>query len=216
VPTPSLSNGVCDTSVVFDSVEKLSEYNYEGVVVVKSTVTPGTTKDVSNQFPNLKLAFVPEFLRERCAVVDFIQNHDVCVIGTDNEEIFQTIKQAHGHYPKNFIMVSTTEAEIIKYYNNIYNTTLIVLANSFYEVCQSVEADYSKVKKALVLRDHVGDSYLQCNKNFRGFGGVCLPKDTLAIAAMVEEKNLDISFFKMLIEENNKYKTTVYDGMREQ
>ena len=102
----------------------------------------------------------------------------------------------------------------MKYYNNIYNATLITLANSFYELCGELDASYTKIKNTLVLRDHINDSYLQCNDNFRGFGGVCLPKDTLAIAKLVEKLGLDVDFFRTILEENKKYKVTVYDGMR--
>ena len=214
VPTPPNEKGFCDTSIVEESVEKLNHNNYKGIVAIKSTVVPGTTEKISEKYPNLKICFVPEFLRERSALIDFIENHDLCVIGTDSKECYEVLKEAHGTYPQNFRMVTRTEAELIKYYNNIYNATLIILANSFYEVCEELDVSYTDVKNSLVLRDHVNDSYLQCNDNFRGFGGVCLPKDTLAIAKLVEKLGLDIGFFKMILEENKKYKTTVYDGMR--
>lgn len=214
VPTPPNEEGFCDTSIVEESVLKLSKSEYQGIVAIKSTVTPGTSEMLAEKYPNMRICFVPEFLRERCAMVDFIENHDLCVIGTDSREVYDIVKEAHGHYPANFRMLSRTEAEMVKYYNNIYNSTLIILANSFYEICENMGASYSKIKNALVLREHINDSYLQCNENFRGFGGVCLPKDTLAISKLVEKLNLDIDFFKMILEENKKYKTTVYDGMR--
>ena len=91
---------------------------------------------------------------------------------------------------------------------------MITLANSFYELCGELDASYTEIKNTLVLRDHINDSYLQCNDNFRGFGGVCLPKDTLAIAKLVEKLDLDVNFFTTILEENKKYKVTVYDGMR--
>jgi len=214
VPTPPNSDGFCDISIVEESIQKLNDNSYKGIIAIKSTVTPGTTEDLSRQYPNLEICFVPEFLRERCAMVDFIENHDLCVIGTDSEDVFKKIKEAHGHYPKNFRKLKKTEAEMVKYYNNIYNATLIILANSFYEICEDMEISYTKIKNSLVLREHINDSYLQCNENFRGFGGVCLPKDTLAIAKLVEKLGLDIEFFKTILEENKKYKVTVYDGMR--
>jgi UDPglucose 6-dehydrogenase len=214
VPTPPNSEGFCDTSIVEESIQKLNANNYKGIIAIKSTVTPGTTERLSKQYPDLEICFVPEFLRERCAMVDFIENHDLCVIGTDSEEVFLKVKEAHGHYPKNFRKLKKTEAEMVKYYNNIYNATLIILANSFYEICEDMGISYTKIKNSLVLREHINDSYLQCNENFRGFGGVCLPKDTLAIAKLVEKLGLDIDFFKIILEENKKYKTTVYDGMR--
>jgi|TARA_R110002012_G_scaffold305775_4_gene510035 UDPglucose 6-dehydrogenase len=214
VPTPPNEEGFCDTTIVEESIQNLLNNNYQGIVVIKSTVEPGTTEALSKKYTDLEIAFVPEFLRERCAVVDFIENHDLCIIGTETQECYEKIKEAHGSYPENFRMLTRTEAELVKYYNNIYNATLITLANSFYEVCKDLGASYTKIKNSLVLREHVNDSYLQCNENFRGFGGVCLPKDTLAIAKLVEKNNLDVNFFKMILEENKKYKVTVYDGMR--
>ena len=79
---------------------------------------------------------------------------------------------------------------------------------------ESVGANYTNVKNAVTTREHIQDIYLDCNKNFRGFGGMCLPKDTKAIAALCKDKNIDVGFFNTLIEENNKYKITVFDGMR--
>ena len=214
VPTPPGITGKCDTSIVEQTIERLQENNYTGIVAIKSTVQPGTTRSLQEKYSSFEICFVPEFLRERCAVVDFVENHDLCAIGTENKHVYDKIKQVHGPYPANFKMLTPTEAEMLKYYNNVYNATLVTLANSFYEVCTSLEADYSKIKEALVLREHINDSYLQCNKNFRGFGGVCLPKDTLALATLVKEYGLDIDFFRMILEENKKYKVTVYDGMR--
>ena len=214
VPTPPDTEGFCDTSIVESSIHRLAENSYSGIIVIKSTVMPGTSESLANNYPELEICFVPEFLRERCAVVDFIENHDLCVIGTDSDDVYEKLKEVHGTYPKTFKKLTRTEAEIVKYYNNIYNATLITLANSFYELCSELGASYTHIKNALVTRNHVSDSYLQCNDNFRGFGGVCLPKDTLAIAKLVEKLGLDVDFFKMILKENQKYKVTVYDGMR--
>jgi UDP-glucose 6-dehydrogenase len=74
--------------------------------------------------------------------------------------------------------------------------------------------DYSNVKETIINRNHINDVYLDCNENIRGFGGMCLPKDTSAIASLIKELGLDINFFDMIISENEKYKTTVFKGMR--
>jgi len=214
VPSPSEDTGECDTSIVRDVVSQLNNLGYRGVVVIKSTVTPTTTQDLILQYPKLRVCFVPEFLRERCAVVDFTENHDVCIIGTKDESVFNIVKESHGHYPEKFIKVSPTEAEVCKYFNNIYNASLVILANSFYEVCEKVGADYTTVKNAMVKRDHITDIYLACNKSFRGFGGMCLPKDTKAIAYLCDQLHIDVDFFKTLLSENEKYRITVFEGMR--
>jgi len=214
VPTPSTESGKCDTSVVEEVASELSNISYSGIVAIKSTVEPGTTKFLQQRYTNLNLCFVPEFLRERCAVSDFIDNHDLCVIGTESGEVFETIKQLHGYYPKKFIKTTTTEAELVKYFNNIYNATLIVFANNFYELCQELGANYTNVKNAVVNRDHITNSYLDCNPNLRGFGGVCLPKDTKAISHFVKSHKLPCRLFDTILEENDRYDTTVFSGMR--
>jgi UDPglucose 6-dehydrogenase len=216
VPTPSKEDGSCNVDIVESVLGDLSELNYRGISVIKSTVTPGTTEKMKKKYPKISIAFVPEFLRERCALSDFTDNHDVCIIGTDNVKDFKKIKKSHGHYPAKFIHLSPTEAELTKYFNNVYNSTLITFANSFYEICKALDVNYTNVKNAVVNRTHIVDKYLECNNKLRGFGGVCLPKDLRAIDALVRDLDLDIDFFDMLEEENAKYKTTVYKGMRKQ
>ena len=110
----------------------------------------------------------------------------------------------HGSLPDEFVRCTPTEAELIKYFNNIYNATLITFANNFYEVCNHLGVNYTNVKNAVVRRKHISDNYLDCNKNFRGFGGACLPKDTKAIAHLVEQNNLESTLFKNLLEHNKE------------
>ena len=214
VPTPIGDNGKCNISIVEEVIEELYHNDYEGIIAIKSTVVPGTTKNIKEKYKNSNICFVPEFLRERCAIPDFCENHDLLVIGTEDKTVFELIKKSHGKYPKKVIQVSETEAEFCKYFNNIYNAVLITFANSFYEVCKASDVNYSNIKDTIVNRENILDKYLDCNENLRGFGGMCLPKDTTAIAALVKQLNLDINFFDMILSENNKYKTTVFNGMR--
>jgi UDPglucose 6-dehydrogenase len=215
LPTPQGEDGNCDISVLEQvSEELLDGHAYGGIVAIKSTVTPGTTVKFQEKFMTEKICHVPEFLRERAAIIDFTDNHDVCVIGTGSDEVFEKVKESHGYYPRKFIRLSPTEAEISKYFNNIYNAMLITFANGFYELCQAKGADYAQVKNAMVQRDHIYNKYLDCNDNLRGFGGMCLPKDTAAISALVKELGLPIELFQAIVDDNRKYKTTVFEGMR--
>tara|TARA_R100001082_G_scaffold110194_1_gene89441 strand:+ start:675 stop:1472 length:798 start_codon:yes stop_codon:yes gene_type:complete len=216
VPTPSKKNEECNIDIVASVVDDLNKFEYAGIVAIKSTVTPGTTNYFSKKYLNLEICFVPEFLRERSAAEDFIENHDLCVIGTDKLETYKMLVEAHGHYPKKFVQLPSLEAEFVKYFNNIYNATLITFANSFYEICKTTGADYTKIKNTAVQRDHINDLYLSCNEELRGFGGPCLPKDTRTIASLAREKKLNVEFFTTLLSENSKYKTTVFEGMRKE
>lgn len=211
VPSPSADDGSCDTAIVEEVVTQLKNKNYSGVVAIKSTVEPGTTEKLAKE-TKMNICFVPEFLRERCAITDFTENHDVCIIGTHDFGTFELIKKCHGNYPEKFVNLTPTEAEFCKYFNNVYNAMLIIFANSFYEACKNKDVNYTNVKNAIINRKHIHGNYLECNDNFRGFGGMCLPKDVSAMAAMME--NTDIDFFKNLLEENKKYKITVFEGMR--
>ena len=211
VPTAMKEDGACDTTVVESVIDDLAAHNYKGVVAIKSTVVPGTTEDLIDK-TRMNIAFVPEFLRERCAITDFTENHDVCIIGAQDDATYALIKKCHGDLPEKFVQLEPTEAEFCKYFNNVYNAMLVVFANSFYEACQHKNVNYKKVKDAVVKRKHIANNYLECNANFRGFGGMCLPKDLHALAAML--KNTNVDFFEDLIKENGKYEVTVFQGMR--
>jgi UDPglucose 6-dehydrogenase len=213
VPTPRGNDGSCDISIVEEIIAKLKNINYKNIICIKSTVSPGTTKKLKEKY-SLELCFVPEFLRERCAITDFTENHDLCVIGTDAASAYEKIKQAHGKLPKKFVQLTSDEAEMVKYFNNSFNAARIVFANSFYEICKNKNINYTNVKNAAVNIHHIPDYYLDCNENFRGFAGMCLPKDVSELAVL--EKQTRSNFFKDLLEENDKYIKTVFEGMRKE
>lgn len=209
LPTPTRGDGGCDTTVVESVVAQLAALEYRGIVAIKSTISPGTTKSLQQQYPQLQVACVPEFLRERVALPDFIENQDVCIIGTDDLHVYETIKNSHGTFPKKFRQVAPTEAELAKYFCNVYNAMHVTFANNFYEICQKLQADYSRLKSSIVLHKHIYDKYLDCNQNLRGFGGHCLPKDTKALVHIVKHLGIDVRLFQAILEDNEKYETTV-------
>lgn len=178
VPTPQAADGTCDTSIVEGVVDSLAKANYGGLVTIKSTVEPGTTDHLAKKYPSLRLAFCPEFLRERAMYVDFVENNDVCIIGAYNEKDAELLKDVHGELPKQFAFVTPMEAEFSKYFLNVFNALRIVYANQFYDVVKAAGADYQKIKNAITKHRVVPPVYLDANENMRGFGGACLPKDT--------------------------------------
>lgn len=214
VPTPSNEDGSCNTNIVKKVVDDLMCHGYKGVVAIKSTVEPGTTEFLINQYMNDKICFVPEFLRERCSFVDFTENHDVLAVGTICKEVYDLVVESHGKYPKEYAQLNPTEAEILKYYSNVFNALRIIFANEMYEICKALGADYTKVKDTFVKRGTAKDIYMDVNESFRGYGGACLPKDTKAIDALVKKLGLNLLLFETIDKENNKFVSTVFDGMR--
>ena len=204
VPTPSRPDGACDTSIVERVVLEIDDTGYDGLIVIKSTVTPGTTDLLEMGLNHSRIAFCPEFLKEKSRFVDFIENHDVCIIGAYTEADYKLIVEAHGSLPKQFVKICPKEAELTKYFSNTFNAMRIVFANQFYEVCEKARCDYTSIKNAITKRVNIGDHYLDCNKNFREFGGNCLPKDTKAFAKFAKDIGANTDLWDDIVWLNNE------------
>tara|TARA_B100000780_G_scaffold90054_1_gene62178 strand:- start:445 stop:1296 length:852 start_codon:yes stop_codon:yes gene_type:complete len=216
VPTPSKPNGDCNTDIVAEVIAELAQAQYTGVVAIRSSTVPGFTRRMIEAYTQLQICFVPEFVRERCAEHDFIHEHHMLAVGTTDPKVYATVVQAHGSYPKNTVQLSPTEAEILKYYLNLYAATRVTFANVFYEICESLDADYKRVKDAYILTGRAGDMYLDVSEDLRGYGGMCLPKDTRAIINLMSTLEIDLDFFTAVDRDNSRFKTTVFNGMREE
>jgi UDPglucose 6-dehydrogenase len=204
VPTNQAANGDCDTSIVERVVEELNQHQYAGLVAIKSTVVPGTSKRLSTQYPNLRICSVPEFLRAKTALADFVYNHDLLIIGSDRVEDFELIKKIHGKFPKNVACVSPTEAEVVKYFNNVHHAMSVTFANITYDVCKKLGADYKNVYDAITQRESINPHYLMSNENMRGYGGHCLPKDTSAWNNLIKNLDLPYTLIQSVIDDNQK------------
>ena len=216
VPTPQGDDGSCDTSIITSVLSELSNKSYTGIVAIKSTVECGFTQTAIDEYMNLTLCFVPEFLRERCALDDFIHNHNLLAVGTHDKFVFDKLVEAHGHYPKDTAKLKPTEAEILKYYNNVFAAYKIIFANIMSEVCGKLNCDYTTVKDAFIKFGRCKDTYLDVNENLKGYGGMCLPKDVKAMSQLLEKLNIDFDTLKSIDKDNSKLKTTVFNGMRKQ
>ena len=82
VPTPSTDDGQCDTTILESVIQELDDNKYKGIIAIRSTSVPGFTQEMIEKHKNLAICFVPEFLRERCAVDDFIKNHKGLAVGS--------------------------------------------------------------------------------------------------------------------------------------
>jgi UDPglucose 6-dehydrogenase len=205
VPTDSLADGSCDISIVEKTVRELNTREYAGLVAIKSTVTPGTCEKLATDCsPWLRICSVPEFLRAKSALSDFMYNHDLLVIGSHRKADFELIKKIHGNLPAHVSCVSPTEAEVIKYFNNVNHSVQIMFATIFYDVCNKLGADYESVYEAITQRDCFTPAYLKCNENIKGFGGHCLPKDTKAWAHLMKQVGLEYKMIESVLSDNEK------------
>lgn len=214
VPSPSLPNGVCDTSIIEETVHALTDLNYQGVIAIKSTVSPGTTQRLIDQYQNSNICFVPEFLKERSALEDFVSNHAVLAVGCTNDGVWDCVCSAHAWLPAHSARMTPTEAEILKYYSNTFAALKVTFANVMYEVCKKFGSSYDTILNAYLLRNVSGSDYLECNPEMRGYGGMCLPKDINAMAELCSKIGLPFKLFETIAQDNSLVKQTIFPGMR--
>ena len=216
VPTLPNEKNECDLTILLKVLDDLQNLNYNGVICIKSTITPGTTQKMIEKYENDKICFCPEFLKERCAYKDFMEENPICIVGTTNQVTFDTIKEIHSKICKEFKMVTPIEAELTKYMQNIYNTYRILFANGFYEVCKHNGVEYNSVLSSLLVRNELDSKYMKCDENIRGPSGPCLVKDSLAFNEYVKKLDLEIkpTIFQTIVNDMSLYPRTVIDGTR--
>lgn len=200
LPTNSTKDGECDISIILKVLRKLKQLNYEGIVAVKSTIIPGTYKQLIDVFDKDRICLVPEFLRELHAYEDFTKKHNVLVIGTEDLRVANLIIDCHGSYPKNVKIITPQECEFVKYFSNVFKAYKTVFANSFGLLCSLHDVNYANI---LDVYKAEGVGELDYLKYWGGFEGMCLPKDTLALANLAKETNIDT--FDFILNENKKH-----------
>lgn len=215
VPTPSITDGECDLSIVHKTIDDLKSKKYTGIIALKSTSTPGTTESIIKKYNDKDICFVPEFLKERSALEDFVVNHDVLAIGCHTDRAWDAVCKSHAWLPKNVVRMTPTEAEILKYYSNTFNALRVVFANVMYEISNKLDSDYNKILSTFLLRKTASPDYLNCNSDMRGYGGMCLPKDTKAMAHLCKKLGLPFNLFDTINHDNGQIKKTVFPGMRD-
>ena len=100
--------------------------------------------------------------------------------------------------------VSPTEAEVVKYFNNVHHAMSVTFANITYDVCKKLGADYKNVYDAITTRECINPHYLMANENMRGYGGHCLPKDTSAWNNLIKGLGLPYTLIQSVIDDNKK------------
>jgi len=194
LPTPMDEDGRCNVSIVELELVGLNTHNTNNTknIVIKSTVSPGTTERWNRQYKNLNIIFNPEFLTERNAVKDY-ENQSRIILGgprpatTEIKQIFSKVfPLAH------IIKTDSTHAEMVKYLTNSFLATKVSFANEMYEICEGVGVDYDKVIEYATQDERLGNSHWNVpgpDGDF-GYGGHCFPKDVKALITVA--KDMDI------------------------
>lgn len=157
-------------------------------VVIKSTVLPGTTESLQRKFPQHKVLFNPEFLTEQTAEQDMaFPDRQIVGYTAESFNMAGTVLRLLPLAPFERVMPAR-EAEMVKYFGNTWFSTKVVFANQMYDLCQKLGIDYDVVRDAAAADKRIGPSHLNVwHKDYRGYGGACLPKDTRSLIALGEK-----------------------------
>lgn len=169
VPTPSKADGSCDISMVEDVVRKFAVS--DKLLVIRSTVAPGTTELLSRRH-NVAIAFNPEFLSEKNAWNDFVRPNRQ-IIGITQRTTHFDAGILLGILPDGKKMIiSATEAEMVKYLSNVFGALKVTFANVGNIYCEALGANYENVRLGIASDARIGGAWLDVHHgHYRGFGG---------------------------------------------
>ena len=216
VPTPMNKDGSCHTDIVESVVEEIDKWverhyrevfydpqqKRKPIVVLKSTVPPGTTDRLHKKYKNLDVIFNPEFLTEANFLEDF-KNQSRIILGgirRGTTKLRQVYSKVFPH--ATIVKTNAKYAETVKYFINCFLATKVSFANEMKMLCDEIDIDYDKVVEYATYDERLGKSHwaVPGPDGDYGYGGHCLPKDVSAIVNAYE----DMKLLQAVIEVNKK------------
>jgi UDPglucose 6-dehydrogenase len=194
VPTPYLPNKGFDDSSLEAAISTLEGSK---VVIIKSTVIPGTTEAYQVRYSQHCFLFNPEFLREAHARVDFARP-DRQIVGytARSRHLAEAVMAMLPAAPYKAIM-SAREAEMTKYMTNTFLALKVTFANEIYDLCAALDVDYQPVREAVAADLRIGGSHFDVmDGGYRGYGGKCLPKDTKALLDLADRMQVPLRLLR--------------------
>ena len=203
VGTPSTDDGHLNLDAIYSAAREigaaLRRKTQFHVVAIRSTVLPGTNREVgrileetSGKKRGEAFAVVsnPEFLREGTAVYDYM-NPSITLIGTDDKRAEQIMRELYADLPGEFVSTDIEVAEIMKYVNNTYHALKIVFGNEVGNICKALNIDSHKVMD-IFCKDHQLNISPYYFKPGFAYGGSCLPKDSRALRTLAHDCYVEV------------------------
>lgn len=208
VPTPSTPQGFDDSIL-----RKVAPLAGDGkIVVIKSTILPGTTESIQKENPRIFVLHSPEFLTEATAGYDAANpNRNIVGVPEMSEEYKQKAQEVIDALPyaPYELICSAKEAELIKYGGNCWFYFKVIFINMLYDLSQKYGCSYEAIRDGMAADPRIGRTHLDpIHKTGRGAGGHCFIKDFAAFAQIyndlvgdekgkkvllaLQEKNIDL------------------------
>ncbi len=198
-----------DKSAIHEVCRDLEKNNYQGIVVIKSTVEPTTTKGLAEKY-NLKLVHNPEFLTAATAFEDF-HNQTHIVLGKSKNVKDEEIDILENFYKKNYPNAeishcTSTESESMKSFVNCFYAVKIQFFNELYLLCNKMGCDYDNVKDLMLKNKWINPMHTNVpgTDGKLSYGGYCFPKDTNALAEHMKREGVTCKVLEATIQERNE------------
>lgn len=206
VPTPMKQDGCCDVSIVESVIKNIYDeaklLTMSPVVIIKSTVVPGTTQKLNDKYsPTIQCVFNPEFLREATYIEDF-KNQDRIIIGGPrpaSSKVREMYQHAYPDVPT--VKTCSTTAEMVKYITNCFLAVKVSFANEIKQIADKLGVDFDKIVEYATKDPRLGTSHwsvpgpMQADDGsgrlLKGFGGSCFIKDLNALMCLAKEMGID-------------------------
>lgn len=207
LPTPMKQDesGI-DLTIIEEMTGEITKFTdgTDKIILIKSTVIPGTTVSLEKKYPKSQFAFSPEFLTEANFLEDFL-NAEKTIIGANNDLVSRRLAVIfRQRFPNTKIFqTDPTTAETVKYFANAYLSIKVTFANFLYDYCQKMGIKYEEVKRMAAIDPRIGDTHLEVT-TMRGFGGKCFPKDLVALIGEFNKAGVDASLLDTIWKYNKK------------
>ncbi|KXB03855.1 UDP-glucose 6-dehydrogenase [candidate division MSBL1 archaeon SCGC-AAA261F19] len=221
VGTPSKEDGTIDLSSVKKSAEEIGQplrkKDDYSVVVVKSTVVPGTTEETvipileeesgKRAGEDFGVCMNPEFLREGRAVSDFL-NPDRIVIGEYDEQSGDLLSELYEDFDAPVLKMDLSSAEMVKYASNSFLATKISFINEIGNICKELGIDVYDVAEAMGYDERISERFLRAGA---GYGGSCFRKDVGALIKSAEDIGYPLKLIKAGVKVNERQPLKMLD-----
>ena len=205
LPTPMENDGACHLGIIEPVLKELNEYG-DKIVIIKSTIPPGTTATWNEKYKNIEIVFNPEFLTEANSINDF-KNQNRIIIGGPKKAASKVRRLFVKVFPKvKIIKTDSSYAEMVKYITNAFLSTKVSFANEMYQICEGLNIDYDKIIEYAMHDERLGYSHWSVPgpDGDYGYGGHCFPKDVRGLLKVAENLNITPTILTATDTKNNE------------